>query len=311
VRFDRAAHERDGTLRVSEVLPLGPAALAGVRVGDAVVAVGETPVTRTTNLDSLLAYTTGRRVALTLAGAGGARREVAVRPVTLPVEKGLLYRAWVESRRAYVARVSGGRLGYVHMPDMSAGSLSQLYADLDADNVSREGVVVDIRNNNGGFVNAYALDVFARRPYLTMRTRGDEAASARAQLGQRALERPDDPGGQPALAVRRRGLHGGLPHPRPGQGGGRADGRLDHLHLERPDARRLDAAPAALAHHGRRRPGHGAASTPGRRGGQATGRRVLLGARHAARRGGEDAVGRAGEEGELRGDNCGPMTAGR
>jgi Tol biopolymer transport system component/C-terminal processing protease CtpA/Prc len=190
VRFDRAAHERDGTLRVSEVLPLGPAALAGVRVGDAVVAVGESPVTRATNLDSLLAYTTGRRVALTLAGAGGARREVAVRPVTLPVEKGLLYRAWVESRRAYVARVSGGRLGYVHMPDMSAGSLSQLYADLDADNVSREGVVVDIRNNNGGFVNAYALDVFARRPYLTMRTRGDEAASARAQLGQRALERP-------------------------------------------------------------------------------------------------------------------------
>jgi Tol biopolymer transport system component/C-terminal processing protease CtpA/Prc len=190
VRFDRGAYERDGTLRVSEVLALGPAALAGVRVGEAIVAVGDAPVTRTTNLDSLLAYTTGRRVALTVAGTGGARREVAVRPVTLPVEKGLLYRDWVESRRAYVARVSGGRLGYVHMPDMSAGSLTQLYADLDAENVSREGVVVDIRNNNGGFVNAYALDVFARRPYLTMRTRGDEEASARAQLGQRALERP-------------------------------------------------------------------------------------------------------------------------
>jgi Tol biopolymer transport system component/C-terminal processing protease CtpA/Prc len=190
VRFDRAAHERDGALRVTEVLPLSPAALAGVRVGDAIVAIEGTPIARGASLDSLLQHTAGRRVTLTLAGANDARREVAVRPVTTAVEKGLLYRAWVESRRDYVARASGGKLGYVHMPDMSAGSLAQLYVDLDAENIGKEGVVVDLRNNNGGFVNAYALDVFARRPYLTMRIRGDEAASARAQLGQRALERP-------------------------------------------------------------------------------------------------------------------------
>ncbi|MGZ8469784.1 MAG: S41 family peptidase [Gemmatirosa sp.] len=190
VRFDRAAHERDGALRVTEVLPLSPAAIAGVRVGDAIVAVEGASVARGTNLDSLLLHTAGRRVTLTLAGANDARREVAVRPVTTGVEKGLLYRAWVESRRDYVTRASGGKLGYVHMPDMSAGSLAQLYADLDAENLGKDGVVVDLRNNNGGFVNAFALDVFARRPYLTMRIRGDEPASARAQLGQRALERP-------------------------------------------------------------------------------------------------------------------------
>jgi C-terminal processing protease CtpA/Prc len=51
-------------------------------------------------------------------------------------------------------------------------------------------VVVDVRNNNGGFVNAYALDVLSRQPYLTMTTRGRAAASARTQLGQRSLELP-------------------------------------------------------------------------------------------------------------------------
>nr|GFC89272.1 hypothetical protein [Tanacetum cinerariifolium] len=85
-------------------------------------------------------------------------REVVVRPLSRDTEKALDYRQWVEERRAYVAKASGGKLGYVHMFDMSAASLSQLYLDLDAENMSRDGVVVDVRNNNGGFVNVYAID---------------------------------------------------------------------------------------------------------------------------------------------------------
>ncbi len=47
--------------------------------------------------------------------------------------------------------------------------------------------MVDVRNNNGGFVNAYALDVFARKGYMTMTSRGLPSAPARTQLGQRAF----------------------------------------------------------------------------------------------------------------------------
>ena len=103
-------------------------------------------------------------------------------------ERQLEYRDWVETKRAYVAAQSGGRLGYVHMSSMSAGSLNQLYVDLDADNHDKDGVVIDMRSNNGGFVNAYALDVFARRGYITMETRGFPQANARSMLGQRSLE---------------------------------------------------------------------------------------------------------------------------
>ncbi|MCA1630828.1 MAG: PDZ domain-containing protein [Acidobacteria bacterium] len=193
VRFDRAEYERTGRLRVSEIIPLGPADLTrSIKVGDYILAVEGAPVTARTNLDEMLSYKINRRVNVTVAssadGAGG--REVAVRPVNGATEKGLLYRKWVDENRAYVERVSNGRLGYVHMFDMGEASLAQLYVDLDAANHSREGVVIDVRNNNGGFVNPYAIDVIARRGYLTMTERDQIAAPARTRLGQRALELP-------------------------------------------------------------------------------------------------------------------------
>jgi tricorn protease len=193
LRFDRAEYESAGRLRVSEIIPLSPAALAKqIKPGDYLLAVDATPITARTNLDELLNFKVNRRVSLTVASSadGAPRREVAVRCVNGATEKGLMYRKWVEDNRAYVSRVSGGKLGYVHMFDMGSGSLSQLYVDLDAENHGREGVIIDIRNNNGGFVNAYALDVFSRRPYLTMTPRGQGSAPARTLLGQRALESP-------------------------------------------------------------------------------------------------------------------------
>jgi tricorn protease len=76
------------------------------------------------------------------------------------------------------------------MNDMSEGALRRLYMDLDADNRAKDGIVIDVRNNNGGFVNVYAIDVLARRGYMNMTPRGLPLAPARTVLGQRALERP-------------------------------------------------------------------------------------------------------------------------
>ncbi|MEP6733488.1 MAG: S41 family peptidase, partial [bacterium] len=191
LRFDRAEYERDGKLRITEVIPLSPAALSGtVAVGDALVAVDGKVVDGHANLDELLAYRIGKQTVLTVAPRAGASRQVIVQPSNAGTEKQLLYRAWVESRREYVAKASGGKLGYVHMVDMSDVALRQLYTDLDAEQHDRDGVVIDVRNNNGGFVNAYALDVFSRKPYLGMQGRGGPLTGARTALGQRSLERP-------------------------------------------------------------------------------------------------------------------------
>jgi tricorn protease len=190
LRFDAREYERSGRLVITEVLPLGPAALQGLQPGNALVAVDGAVIDARANLDRLLEHKIDRRVVLTIEETGSKRRDVAVRPVNLNTEKGLLYRTWVEQQRAYVLKASNGRLGYVHMPDMSAASLDQLHLDLDAENFARDGVVVDVRNNNGGFVNVYAIDVLARRSYFNMTMRGGAKAPSRTVLGQRSLELP-------------------------------------------------------------------------------------------------------------------------
>jgi Tol biopolymer transport system component/C-terminal processing protease CtpA/Prc len=190
LRFDREAYEAGRGLTVREVIDLGPAAIEGsIKAGDVLTAIDGRQIGAGVNLDSLLLDKAGKRTVLTVSTAGRAR-EVIVRPIAPGVARGLLYRHWVNDRRAYVERVSNGRLGYVHIIDMSEDSLNQLYIDLDAQNQGREGVVIDIRNNNGGFVNGYVLDVFTRRNFLTMTTRNLFGVPSRQALGQRSLGLP-------------------------------------------------------------------------------------------------------------------------
>jgi C-terminal processing protease CtpA/Prc len=191
VDFDRAEYETGGRLKIANVVALGPAAIAGIKAGEYILQADGRAISARANLDEVLDHTIGKRITLAVAASPTATpRDVVVKPVDQQTEKGLRYRGWVEQRREYVAKASGGKLGYVHMLDMSAGALAQLHLDLDAENHSRQGVVIDVRNNNGGFVNVYAIDVFARRGYLSMIPRGLTSVPSRSQLGQRALELP-------------------------------------------------------------------------------------------------------------------------
>ncbi|MBL0336166.1 MAG: PDZ domain-containing protein [Chitinophagaceae bacterium] len=139
-----------------------------VKTGDYLIAIDGKALTADQNIDQLLEYKTNRKVVLTIrsAFADSSRPfDVTVKPVSQGTEKGLLYKQWVQQQRDYVTKVSKGRLGYVHMYDMGLGSLDQLYLDMDAENHSKDGVVIDVRNNNGDLSMHMPLMCWPERLY--------------------------------------------------------------------------------------------------------------------------------------------------
>ena len=74
----------------------------------------------------------------------------------------LRYHDWVADRRAYVHEKSGGRLGYLHVPDMVANGWAELHRDLRLE-VRREGLIVDVRENRGGHLSQLVVEKLGRK----------------------------------------------------------------------------------------------------------------------------------------------------
>jgi tricorn protease len=132
-----------------------PLRAAGVdaRAGDLIVAVDGAPVDEQFGPATRLVGAAGKPVELTLRRGGEDRRVVVV---PLEDEEMLRYQDWVRSRRQHVTELAGGRLGYVHVPDMMGTGWAQLHRDL-RHATTREGLIVDVRYNRGGHTSQLVL----------------------------------------------------------------------------------------------------------------------------------------------------------
>jgi tricorn protease len=80
---------------------------------------------------------------------------------TLSSEESVRYREWVNDNRAYVHQETGGRVGYLHIPDMMGVGFAEFHRGYLAE-IDREGLIVDVRYNRGGQVSALLLEKLGR-----------------------------------------------------------------------------------------------------------------------------------------------------
>ncbi len=134
----------------------------GLRRGDVIVAVNGQYVSPDLSMGELLASQAGREVELLVArGDGTNLRSVTV--ATIGDEQSLRYREWVALNRRTVHEATEGKIGYVHIPNMGSEGYAEFHRQYLREH-SRQGLIVDVRVNGGGFVSQLILEKLARKP---------------------------------------------------------------------------------------------------------------------------------------------------
>lgn len=162
-------------IRVAEIVKDGPFdhANTSMRPGAVITSVNRTPVTPDVDITVLLADLAGKKTLIEFDCDGKTVEEVVL-PVSTATFNSLLYKRWIRQREADVDSLSGGRLGYVHLPQMDDAAFRQIYIDLLGKYVDREGVVIDTRFNGGGRLHEDIEVLFSGDKYLTQVIRGQD-----------------------------------------------------------------------------------------------------------------------------------------
>ncbi|PEN13031.1 peptidase S41 [Longibacter salinarum] len=162
----------DDGARIVRVVPNSPAdrSLSRLYEGDVILSVNGSSVADARNIYALLDGTVDQRTLLRVRGQDGDTRTVRIRPTDDLDDQ--LYREWVEDRRELTEEYSGGRLGYIHIEGMNWESFERFERELVASAGDKEGLLVDVRFNGGGWTTDYLMTVLTTRRHAYTVPRG-------------------------------------------------------------------------------------------------------------------------------------------
>lgn len=171
----------EGGFRVTAIMEGSPADKGpmALRIGDVITSIDGEPFGPGDTVESRLRGRTGEE---TLIGvrrtledrAAMVDTEILMTPVSFGAIRGLGYQAWVKQQKEWVHEWSGGRLGYIHIQGMNQPSLDVFERDLFAAAEGRDGLVLDVRNNGGGWTTDRVLSSIMVRSHSYTVPRGAE-----------------------------------------------------------------------------------------------------------------------------------------
>ena len=167
-------------LLVRDVLPGGPADRVESRLlpGDRIEAIDGTAVDPAMDLTQLLNGRLDRDIALQVRratneeGADDKTLEITLRPISYSTARNLLYEAWLEHNRAMVDKQSDGRFGYLHIRGMNLPSFYDFEHELYRVGYGKDGLVIDVRDNGGGFTTDLLLTALTQPRHAITVARG-------------------------------------------------------------------------------------------------------------------------------------------
>jgi tricorn protease len=144
----------------------------GVNVseGDYILAVDEVPVRNLGNIYSALVGKADVQVVLRVNSKPVDEGARSVTVVPISDEAPLYYMAWVQHNIDYVSQKTGGKVGYIHIPDMGPEGLAQ-FAKLFYPQLTKKALILDDRGNGGGNVSPMIIERLSRELVMVEKAR--------------------------------------------------------------------------------------------------------------------------------------------
>jgi tricorn protease len=168
-KFERDA--KSGSYRIVRILQgqnwdralRSPLTEVGVNVkeGEYLLAINGRPLDKMNDMYEALYNTVGKQVTLKVAGSadGKGARDIVVVPIE--TENALYYNDWVEANIAKVSQATGGKVGYIHIPNMGTDGLNEFVKHFYPQ-LRKKALIIDVRGNGGGNVSPMVIDRLVR-----------------------------------------------------------------------------------------------------------------------------------------------------
>jgi tricorn protease len=181
-------------LKIAEVVARGPCDRRGldIKAGDILLAIDRVELTERVNLSRLLNNKANETVLLDVIRDPNnpkTRRQVEVVPVDRQRLAQLMYERWVRKNAQQVAQASQNRIGYIHIPSMDDNGLEVFVRSLYSDHFDKDGLVIDVRYNSGGFTHDHVLNYLGGKEHTFFQQR-DGGIGLVLRSDQRRWTRP-------------------------------------------------------------------------------------------------------------------------
>ncbi|MFZ6647405.1 S41 family peptidase [Undibacterium sp. TJN25] len=144
----------------------GPLAQADmdIKEGDVITAVNGRPVLQERDISDLLLNQADKQVLLNVKRGTAAAKPFVVTPVSMTKQNGLRYSDWEQSRSSRVDTESQGKIGYLHLRAMGQNDIASFARDFYS-NINRDGLIIDVRRNNGGSIDSWIIEKLLRKAW--------------------------------------------------------------------------------------------------------------------------------------------------
>jgi C-terminal processing protease CtpA/Prc len=166
-------------LRIAEIIHNGPLdkALSKIKAGDIIESIDGQSVD-SIDFYQLLNRKIDKTVLLSvLDQASNKISDQVVKPVSPGEENELLYKRWVDNRRDEVEKLSGGKIGYIHVRAMDDGSMRTVFEEALGRNIGKEAIIIDTRFNGGGNIHEQLSDFLSGKKYVDIIPHGQYIGS--------------------------------------------------------------------------------------------------------------------------------------